>query len=408
LNPRIWIVNQFANTPQLPGHIRQYELGKFLSERECSVTVFSSDYNLTKREYLKLKSPQLWQQETFDKLCWYWLYVTPYKTNNWRRYLNMLSFCISLFLIGIFQPKPDLIIGSSPQILAALTAWILAKIKGAKFYFEVRDLWPQTLIDVGGQSPDSLLVKLIGKIEKWLYEHSDRVIVLAKGSVDYVSKRGATEVIWLPNGPDIEDFIIDISPQKAKYLHNIPEDRFCLMYTGAHGDANALEAVVEAARKLDTIYPNTFLIILVGDGPEKANLIKQGSNISSLEFRDPIPKREIPELLKAADGLIITLKDVPLFRYGVSPNKLYDYYAAGKPVIVGVGGSINQEVEEHQLGFTAEPEDSDGIAKSILKLYSTSSTEREAMGQRGQSLVVNTYSRIAVANKLWNLIQQEP
>jgi glycosyltransferase involved in cell wall biosynthesis len=407
LNPRIWIVNQFANTPQLPGHIRQYELGKFLSEQECSVTVFSSDYNLTKREYLKLKSTQLWKRETFDKLCWYWLYVTPYKTNNWRRYLNMFSFCVSLFLIGLFQPKPDLIVGSSPQILAALTAWILAQIKGSKFYFEVRDLWPQTLIDVGGQSPDSLLVKLIGKIEKWLYEHSDRVIVLAKGSVDYVSKRGATKVSWLPNGPDIEDFVIDMSPQKAKYLHNVPEDRFCLMYTGAHGDANALEAVVEAARKLDKVYPNTFLIILVGDGPEKANLIKQGSDISSLEFRDPIPKREIPQLLKAADGLIITLKDVPLFRYGVSPNKLYDYYAAGKPVIVGVGGSINREVEEHQVGFTAEPEDSDGLAKSIIKLYSTSPVEREEMGKRGQSLVVNIYSRIAVANKLWNLIQQE-
>ncbi len=407
MNPRIWIINQFANTPQLPGHIRQYELGKFLSEKDCSVTVFSSDYNLTKREYLKLKLPQLWQQETFDKLCWYWLYVTPYKTNNWRRYLNMLSFCVSLFLIGLFQPKPDLIIGSSPQILAALTAWVLAKIKGTKFYFEVRDLWPQTLIDVGGKSPDSLLVKLIGQIEKWLYEHSDRVIVLAKGSVDYVSKRGATKVSWLPNGPDIEDFRIDISPQKAKFLHNIPEDRFCLMYTGAHGDANALDAVVEAARILDKTHPHTFLILLVGDGPEKASLMRQGSDISSLEFRDPIPKREIPQLLKAADGLIITLKDVPLFRYGVSPNKLYDYYAAGKPVIVGVGGSINQEVEEHQAGFTADPEDSDGLAKSIIKLSSLTPAEREEMGKRGQSLVVSTYSRITVANKLWNLIQAE-
>lgn len=407
MNPRIWIINQFANTPQLPGHTRQYELGKFLSEKEYLVTVFSSDYNLTKREYLKLKPPQLWLHETFDNLQWYWLYVTPYKTNNWRRYLNMVSFCISLVCIGLFKPKPDLIIGSSPQILSALTAWILAKLKGAKFYFEVRDLWPQVFVDVGGKSPDSPIVKIIGRIERWLYEHSDRVIVLSKGSIDYVQKRGATQVSWLPNGPDLEDFLLEISLEEAKSSYEIPTDRFCLMYTGAHGDANALETVVEAAKILDATHPKTFLILLVGDGPEKKQLIDLGANINSLEFRDPIPKRDIPKLLKAADGLIITLKDVPLFRYGVSPNKLYDYYAAGKPVIVSVGGSVNQEVEENHVGFTSEPEDSQGLAESIIKLWSLSTPEREEMGQRGQSLVINTYSRVTVANKLLSLIKQD-
>jgi glycosyltransferase involved in cell wall biosynthesis len=407
LNPRIWIINQFANTPQLPGHTRQYELGKFLSEKEYLVTVFSSDYNLTKREYLKLKPSQLWLHETFDNLQWYWLYVTPYKTNNWRRYLNMVSFCISLVCIGLFKPKPDLIIGSSPQILSALTAWILAKVKGAKFYFEVRDLWPQVFIDVGGKSPNSPIVKIIGKIERWLYEHSDRVIVLSKGSIEYVQKRGATQVSWLPNGPDLEDFLLEISPKEAKLNYKIPTDRFCLMYTGAHGDANALETVVEAAKILDAKHPNTFLIFLVGDGPEKKQLIDLAANTHSLEFRDPIPKHDIPKLLQAADGLIITLKDVPLFRYGVSPNKLYDYYAAGKPVIVSVGGSVNQEVEENSVGFTANPEDSQGLAESIIKLWSLPTSEREEMGKRGQSLVVNIYSRVTVANKLLSLIKQD-
>ena len=407
MSPRIWIINQFANTPDVPGHTRQYELGQFLVQQGCSVNVFSSDYNLTKREYLKLKFPQLWQQDSFDRLQWTWLYATPYKTNNWQRYLNMLSFCLTLFISGLFKPKPDLIIGSSPQLLAVFTAWLLAQLRGAKFYFEVRDLWPQVLIDLGGKSPDSALVRILAWVESWLYRHSDRVIVLAAGSVDYVTKRGASLVSWLPNGPDTQQFDIDLSLEAAKTNYQIPTDRFCLMYTGAHGIANSLDTIVEAARLLDKTHPHKFLILLVGDGPEKTKLIERGAKIECLKFRDPIPKIEIPKLLTAADGLIITLKDIPLFRYGVSPNKLYDYYAAGKPVVVAVGGAVNQEVKDNHVGYTSEPEDTQQLAAAMIQLWQTCPEEREAMGQRGQELIATIYSRSQIATKLWHLIQED-
>jgi len=407
IKPRIWIINQFANTPDVPGHIRQYEFGQFLVQQGCEVEVFASDYNLTQRKYRKLKFPQLWQKEDLKGLNWHWLYATSYKVNNWQRYVNMLSFCITFFFAGLFRPKPDLIIGSSPQLLAAFTAWILAKLRGAKFYLEVRDLWPQVLIELGGKSPESLLVRLLASIEGLLYRNSDRVIVLASGSVDYVSKRGAMQVSWLPNGPNTEQFKVDITPEQAKAKYQIDPERICLMYTGAHGNANSLETIVEASRLLDKSNPHKFLIILVGDGPEKNELIEQAKGIECLEFRPPLPKQEIPQLLQAADGLIITLKDISLFRYGVSPNKLYDYYAVGKPVIAAVGGAVNQEVAENQLGFTAKPEDFQGLANAILKLADTAAEEREKMGKLGQALIDSTYSRTRVATKLWNLIQED-
>jgi glycosyltransferase involved in cell wall biosynthesis len=407
LSPRIWIVNQFANTPDVPGHTRQYELGQFLVQQGCQVSIFASDYNLAKRQYLKLKFPQLWFQDNLNGLRWNWLYATPYRDNDWRRIVNMLSFCLSLFLVGLFQPKPALIIGSSPQILAAFTAWILAKLRGARFYFEVRDLWPQALIEIGGMSPDSLQVRLLAWVEGLLYRHSDRVIVLAAGLVDHISKQGAVQVSWLPNGPDVEQFKVKLSADLAKARYQIDPQQICLMYTGAHGKANSLNTIVEAARLLDQSHPGKFLILLVGDGPEKSQLIQQAVNIQCLKFRPPIPKAEIPQLLKAADGLILTLKDIPLFRYSVSPNKLYDSYAAGKPVLVAVGGAVNQEVQEHQLGFSSEPEDAKGLADAMIKLAQTPPDEREAMGQRGQALVRSTYSRSRVAAQLWNLIKKD-
>ncbi|MGL4503809.1 MAG: glycosyltransferase family 4 protein [Planktothrix sp.] len=404
---KIWIINQFANTPDVPGHIRQYELGQFLSNQEYEVEVFASDYNLTQRQYRKLKLGQVCYSENYQKLKWNWLYATPYKINNWQRYFNMLSFCINLFILGLIKPKPHIIIGSSPQLLATFTAWVLAKIHGSYFYFEVRDLWPQVLIELGGKSPESILVRGLAWIEQLLYQKSDRVIVLASGAVDYVQKRGATNVHWLPNGPNLGELQNDITPEQAKEHYNIPSDCTCLMYTGSHGTANSLETLVEAARILDHEHSENILIILLGDGADKQDLMQQAQGIKCLEFRDPLPKQEVPQFLQAADGLILTLKDIPLFRYGVSPNKLYDYYASEKPVIVAVGGAVNQEVETYQVGWAVPPGNPQKLAQAIVSLVKTSIEDRKAMGKRGKQLVKSTYSRDKIGHQLSTIIQED-
>lgn len=403
----IWIVNQFANTPDVPGHTRQYELGRFLADQGYEVSIFASDYNLAQRRFRKLKFPQLWSSETLDKVNFNWLYATPYQRNDWQRYLNMLSFILSLFLRVMVYPKPDLVIGSSPQLLAAFGAWILARIRGAKFYFEVRDLWPQSLIELSGKSPNSPLIKALAAIERWLYCHSDRTIVLSSGSVNYVRERGAERVSWLPNGPDLETFEIALSIQAAKVRYNIDPNRFCLMYAGAHGTANALHTVVEAARILDQQHPDRFQILLIGDGPEKAQLQQQAKGVKCLEFRASIPKDDIPKLLRGADGAILTLKDIPLFRYGVSPNKLYDYYAAGKPVIAAVGGMVNEEVCQYGLGFVANPENPLELAQAMQQLQAAPEPERMAMGKHAQALIEQSYSRKKIAQELHELLQKD-
>lgn len=390
--PRLWLINQFANTPDLPGHTRQFEVAAGLVRDGWEVEVFASDFNLTQRRYRRLRGPRLWAQERIAGIRWHWLWVSPYRRNDWKRQLNMLSFCAHLLLrllpVALWgrltRQAPDLILASSPQLPAAFTGLWIARLCRIPFVLEVRDLWPQVLIDQGGRSPDSLMVRLLAAMERQLYRQARLVVVLAKGAEDYVRRRGARPTAWLPNGPDLELF----RPRP------LPEDRevFTLLYAGAHGDANALDQVIEAARLLEQQQAGV-RFRLIGDGPEKQALIHQAAGLISVSFEPPVPKAEVPDLMAEVDGILLSLKDVPLFRYGVSPNKLYDAYAIGRPVISTVAGSISDEIEAHGLGVTAEPGQPEALAAAILRLVRAPRRQREGMAARARHLARTVYSR---------------
>ena len=390
--PRLWLINQFANTPDLPGHTRQFEVAVGLVRSGWTVNVFASDFNLTQRQYRRLHFPRLWSCERLAGIYWTWLWVSSYRRNNWRRQLNMLSFCIHIFLhlgcaavLGRFIGRsPDVILASSPQLPAAFTCMWIARLSGIPFVLEVRDLWPQVLIDQGGKSPSSPMVRLLAWMELQVYRHASSVVVLAKGAEPFVRKRGASHTAWLPNGPDLSLFT-------PRPLHS---DRsiFTVLYAGAHGDANALENVIAAGRLLE-LRQVPVRIRFVGDGPEKQSLIRLAEDLKSVTFEAPVPKAQIPDLMEESDAILLSLKDVPLFCYGVSPNKLYDAYALGRPVITTVAGAINAEVEEHRVGVTAPPGDPQALAFAIKRLMDTPISERRAMAERAIQLAHSTYSR---------------
>jgi glycosyltransferase involved in cell wall biosynthesis len=390
--PRLWLINQFANTPDLPGHTRQYEVAAGLAQRGWDVEVMASDFNLTQRSYRRLRWPRLSFTERVAGIRWTWLWVSPYRRNNWRRQLNMLSFCLHLWLrlapAALFRRltgrAPDLILASSPQLPAAFTCLWIARLIGIPLVLEVRDLWPQVLIDQGGYRPVHPLVSLLRWMEGVLYRQAAMVVVLAKGAESYVRERGAQRTAWLPNGPDLDLFPVEPLPP--------PRSRFCVLYAGAHGDANALDNVIEAARWLEC-HGASIQLRLVGDGPEKPALIRQAAGLTNISFEAPLPKAAIPTLMAEADAILLSLRDVPLFRYGVSPNKLYDAYAIGRPVITTVPGEINDEVCREAIGVAVQPGDPAALATALLQLAATPLSERQAMAKRARSLAETTYSR---------------
>ncbi|NOL48007.1 conserved hypothetical protein distantly related to alpha-glycosyltransferases family 4 [Synechococcus sp. MIT S9220] len=390
--PKLWLINQYANTPDLPGHTRQYEVAAGLVGFGWQVEVFSSDFNLSQREYRRLRFPRIWSVERLAGIRWIWLWVSPYRRNNWKRHLNMLSFCLHLSfhllpsaLWGRLVGKgPDLILASSPQLPAAFTCLWIARIMGLPFVLEVRDLWPQVLIDQGGKSPTNPIVLILGWMERQLYCRASLVVVLAKGAESFVRLRGAQQTVWLPNGPDLHLF-----SQRP-----LPPDRsvFTVVYAGAHGAANALDNVLAAARLLQQRGVE-IRFRLIGDGPEKQSLIKRAVDLDTVTFENPVSKAEIPDLLAESDAVLLSLSNVSLFRYGVSPNKLYDAYALGRPVITTVAGAINQEVEEYGLGVTATPGDPQALAEAIERLSKTPREERLAMANKAIHLAQTIYSR---------------
>lgn len=391
-SPLLWIVNQFANTPDLPGHTRQYEVASGLLSLGWNVEVFASDFNLSQRQYRRLNFPFICKNEYYDGIAWTWLWTSPYKFNNWKRKLNMLLFCFHLALrlapVAIFRRLfglgPDVILASSPQLPAAFICLCIALLCRIPFVLEVRDLWPQVLIDQGGKRPDSITVRLLGWMEQKLYLHSSVVVVLAKGAESYVRERGARKTAWLPNGPDLSLF----TPRP------LPPDRsfFTVLYAGAHGEANSLDNVIASAKLLEH-RQIMVKFIFIGDGPEKPSLIRLAADLKSVCFRSPISKSLIPDLMSQCDAILLSLKDIPLYRYGVSPNKLYDAYALGRPVITTVAGSINEEVEEYRLGVTSPPGDPTALADAIQSLIETPYHQRKAMASRAIELAHSTYSR---------------
>lgn len=300
----------------------------------------------------------------------------------------------------LFRDLPDVIIASSPQLLASFCSLIIAKIIRRPFVFEVRDLWPQVLIDLGGYKEKSLFIKCLKLIESFLYIYSDCVIILSKGSYDYIKKKGAKKIFWLPNGPDLKKFSPTPYPKDSKqFSFNNP---FLLIYAGAHGIANDLDNVLEAAK---LIKEHPVEILLIGDGPTKKELIIKGRKLSNVKFMKPISKDLIPKIISSANAILISLKDIKLFEYGISPNKLYDGYALARPILSTAKGSVNDEINQYGTGLTANPGDPVELAEVIKKMYKLPFNERKMMGIKGRELAEKTYSRERIKIKYASIIK---
>jgi len=402
----IWIVNHFAITPDLPGGSRHFDFSVELVKHGHPVSIFASDFSYLHRKYYKLSNKQLFLIEKNNGINFVWVKASPYEENNLQRVFNMLSFSINFLRVAFKLPKPDIIIGSSPHLFAALAGYILSKIRGAKFVLEIRDLWPQVLVDMGKAKENSFLIKVLRNIERFLYRKSDKIIVLAQGSIQYLEKYGIprSKIVFIPNGVNFEQIkpTLDRKQARQKYQFN----KFTLVYTGAHGPANALGTILLAAEKLGA--QNNIEFVLLGDGPDKDKLkefaFKQ--NINNVRFLDPISKREMPDFLLAADVGIITLGKVDLFSYGVSPNKLFHYMGSGLPVICAVGGDMGRMVEDAGAGMSIVPENGEIMAQVVNELYQMDPLKRTQLGKNGRNYVAKYYTSEKQVEKIEGILKE--
>jgi glycosyltransferase involved in cell wall biosynthesis len=307
----------------------------------------------------------------------------------------------SSFWLGLGVKNVDLVWGTSPPIFQGVTAWALARLKGAKFLFEVRDLWPQFAIAVGVLT-NPILIRMSEWLERFLYRRADRVMVNSPGYVDHVEARGGKRVELIPNGADPSMFDPTDDGASFRTRHQLA-DKFVVLYAGAHGMSNDLGVVLEAAKLLED---TDLQIVLLGDGKEKANLQAQVEEmgLTNVTFVPSVPKSEMPGALAAADACIAILK--PLDEYKTTyPNKVFDYMAAGRPVALAIDGVIREVVEAARCGIFAEPGNPSVLADAIQTL----ATDREMaheMGLKGRTYLEEHFSRAAMGERLLNLLDE--
>lgn len=405
--PKVWIINQFANTPDMPGGTRHYEIAKYFSEIGWEVEIFASDFNLSRRKFLKIEKLQLVKTEEYSKIKWHWIITFPYQINNWKRYINLISFCLNMLIKqmqlilknSFSNSNPDIIIASSPQLPASFVSLLISKILRKKFIFEVRDLWPQVLIDMGGFNKKNFFIRFLYWMEEELYKNANSVVILAEGAKKYVLDKGAKRVLWLPNGSDLAKFVpLPYSNENCNFNNENP---FIIIYAGVHGIANDLSNVINAAKLLKN---DPVKFVFIGDGPTKNDLILQAINLKNVIFMPAVSKDLIPKKMSEANAILISLADIKLFQYGISPNKLYDAYALARPVISTLKGSINNQIDNLKLGLTSDPGNPNDLSNIIKKMYRLPKEERENMGYRSRRLAEEIYNRDKIRKMYSSLI----
>lgn len=379
----VWIVNQYAQEPGGPGGTRHHALARHLPACgwQAMVITGSSELNTGRQ---RLAPGEASRHETCDGVPFLWLRTANHRGHA-RRLAGMLAFALRVLANrGLARlPRPDAVIGSSVHPFAAWAGCRLARRYDVPFLFEVRDLWPQTLVDMGAAREGSLAVRLLRRLEVLLYRAAARIIVLMPRADAYITRVGipADKIVWIPNG-------VELAAAEAP-APATPREVFTFMYFGAHGQANGLANLVAAMARLRTLASaRPVRLRLIGDGPLKPALVAQAARLglANVSFEDPVPKAAIPALAAEADAFVVNLADLPLYRYGISLNKLFDYLAAARPIVFA-GQAVNDPVAEAGAGLSVPPDDPDGLARAMAEMAALPDGVRAEMGRNAHAYV---------------------
>ena len=395
----IWLINQYSYPPGKSNWRRHFDLFKNFSKENYNIDIICGSFVHDRKEEI-LNKGEKYRLINSEGIKYHVLSGILYKSKIVRM-LSMIQFFFKvLFFSKKLKDKPDIIYASSPHPFNGLAGMYLARKYKCPFILEIRDLWPETWVAMGATTKKSIIYKVFAYIEKVLYKNADKIITLTANK-DYYISVGVDEkkVEIVSNGVDLEKYdslLKEESPVK------LLENKFNVLYTGAHGTANCLDNILEVAKliKNDDIVFN-----FIGEGEKKEELIKKSEeyNLKNVRFYPPINKNLIPNTLKNGDVMIVVAKNTPLYKYGISFNKIFEYFASSKPIIFS-GNVANDMVKEANAGISVEAENIEKIKEAVLSLYSVSKSEREVLGKNGRKYVEENYDTKVLSKKIEKII----
>lgn len=405
----ILLINHYAGSDYHGMEFRPYYMAREWVNMGHNVTILGADFS-----HLRKKNPQIekdFQEEIIDGITYVWVKTPQYQGNGIGRIKNISTFMYKLRLNYkkiADKYKPDAVIASSTYPLDIYPAHRIAKRCDAKLCFEIHDLWPLSPMEIGGYSEKNPAIVVLQRAEDFAFKNSDVIVSILPNADKHIKERGflTDNFVYVPNGilvgqekknPPMEKTIERLQELKK-------EGYFLVGYTGNHSPANVLDTMIDAGKLTSD---DKIKYVLVGNGNVKKELIEyaKSNNVTNVEFLDPVLKDNMDNVLQLLDVCYISLKKQNLFNYGVSPNKLFDYMMAARPVIYAVEAS-NDPVKDSNCGISVPAENPQAVVDAVMKIKSLSEEEKKAMGQNGNDYVMENHMYHGLAERFLNALKK--
>jgi glycosyltransferase involved in cell wall biosynthesis len=406
----ILLVHQyFLNTGEAhAGGSRWNQMSRFFADRGHQVTVLAGTINyLTGKKLPQYKGKLVVREEDGPGVTVYRCYVSDsYNKSFVGRFWAYISFALSTLWASIRISRPDVMICTSPPLTVGLTGWLIRRrFPGLPMIFEVRDLWPESAIDTGVLT-NPRLIKMGFALERLCYRESTWINVLTPASYDVLLERKnirKERMSMLPNAADLDIFQPGPRNNWVRDKYGIG-DRFLVIYMGGLGVANHVIQFVEAAREFTD---DSVRFMIIGDGMQRQMLEKRAREwgLTNVIFTGTRPKTEVVDICRAADVCCAVLKKLDTFKT-VYPNKVFDYMATAKPVVVAIDGAARKLVEDAGCGFFVEPENPRQLAETVKRLLADPAL-RERLGKRGYGFVCENFDRRKIADRYVDVIANQ-
>jgi glycosyltransferase involved in cell wall biosynthesis len=395
---RVLLIHQAFCGPNDPGGTRHYELGQQLVAESHRLTVITSTYSYLTGE--RKNPPSLINGIEVHLAAT----LGGSHRSYFRRILGFLTFTISSFFVALGLEKPDLVVGTSPPMFQAISAWAIATIRRRPFVLEIRDLWPEFAIELG-LLRSRTLISFARSFERFLYRESNHIIVNSPGYLDYLLLKGVpkTKITVIPNGVDVSYFHADDTGEDFRRRFQL-QDKFVVMYAGAIGYANDVDCLLRAAVRLRD--QPQIVFVVVGNGKELRRLRQESESqhLDNLKFVPAQTKQAMSTVLAAADVCVATLRNIPMFRT-TYPNKVFDYMATGRPTVLAIDGVIRDVIEKSGGGLFVPPGDDHSLANAILNLRGSPALRKE-MGAKARTYVAAKFDRENQARQFTTLLER--
>jgi glycosyltransferase involved in cell wall biosynthesis len=397
---KLLLINHYAGSPRHGMEYRPYYLAREWVRAGHQVQIVGATYS-----HVRTLQPSP-GDEPIDGIAYRWLPTPRYRGNGVGRVLNIAVFLARLWVQAgdwARRFRPDIVIASSTYPMDIWVARRIARLAGARLVHEIHDLWPASPIELSGMSPRHPFIRLCQKAEDDACRDADRVVSMLPRVAGHLAAHGLDlhKLHIVPNGIAPEEWQGEPAPLNEALAAHLTQQqaqgRLIVAYAGSHGEPNALDVLLDAARLLQD---EGFAFVLVGDGHGKRRLAQRVADegLANVALFDPIPKAQVRALLAATDIAYIGWKRQPLYRFGIAPNKLMDYMMAGVPVLHSVEAG-NDPVAEAGCGLTVAPEDARAVADGLRRLGAQPADARRAMGERGRAYVLANHSYPVLARR---------